>query len=166
MRSSIWYRKESKGTSLHLTPPFYSFFFFLVVIISGFMKNVFIPVAFVLFFAGGALAQGNAWDFLRPITDFAVSVDLPVKFVVFLLALAIFVISLLAYTKSRSKRLLLVSVAFFLFSLKWLVKLIDIFYSPGTFLSDSSENIFELGIMLSLLIALFYRKSWGKFFEN
>jgi len=85
---------------------------------------------------------------------------------VFFLALAIFIISLFAYSKSKSRRILLVSLAFFLFTVKWLVKILDIFYSPGRFLSDSSENLFELGIMVSLLVALFYRKSWKKVFAN
>ena len=95
------------------------------------------------------------WDFLRPFTIMAAELDPYIKIVVFLLALGIFYISYRAYAKNKSKRLLFVSVAFALFAFKWLIKLIDIFFSPGTFLADSSENIFELLILLSLFIALF-----------
>ena len=129
------------------------------------MKKYLLPV-FLLLNSFVVFAQDYAWEALRPISDVAKDIDLPIKFIVFLLALAIFIVSVLAYQKSKSKRLLLVSLAFLLFSLKWLVKIIDIFYSPGEFLADSSENIFELGILLSLLVALFYRKSWDKVFRK
>ncbi len=124
------------------------------------MKKFLIPI--LILFSGNVFAENYAWDALRPVTDIAKEVDLPVKIIVFLLALSIFVISFLAYQKSKSKRILLVTIAFALFSLKWFVKLIDLFYSPGNFLTDSSENIFELGIMVSLLVALFYNKSWKR----
>ena len=38
----------------------------------------------------------------------------------------------------------IISGAFFLFAVKWLLKVLDLFLSPGTFLPDASENIFEL----------------------
>ncbi|MCR4369106.1 MAG: hypothetical protein NUV67_04335 [archaeon] len=126
-------------------------------------KNAIIGLALVAN-ASIVFAQDYAWDVLRPFSEFAAAIDMPVKFIVLLLALSIFVISLLAYNKTRSKRLLLVSIAFFLFSTKWIVKILDLYVSPGAFLSDSSENIFELGIMFSLLIALFYNDSWKKKF--
>ena len=126
----------------------------------------FLVLPLLIFLSLNVSAEEYVWDFLRPVSEFAQSIDFPVKVVVFLLAVAIFIISVLAYSKSKSKRILLVAFAFFLFSLKWLVQIIDIFYSPGDFLSKSSENIFELGIMLSLLVAIFYRKSWRRFFEK
>ena len=128
------------------------------------MKKI-LPILFVLVLASGAFAA-QVWDPLRSVTEAADTFNTPIKMLVFLLAAAIFAISLLAYSKSKSKRILLVSLAFLFFSLKWLVKIIDIFYSPGNFLSDASENVFELGILLSLLVALFYRKSWSKFFDR
>ncbi|HZX19621.1 MAG TPA: hypothetical protein VFF13_01250 [archaeon] len=128
------------------------------------MKKIFLPILLVLFSAN-VFAQDYLWDSLRPVTDFAQSLDLPIKIIVFLLSTAIFVISYIAYSKTKSKRLLLVSIAFFFFALKWLVKTLDLVYSPGNFLSDSSENIFELIILVSLLVALFY-KGKGKPFAN
>ncbi|HLC79814.1 MAG TPA: hypothetical protein VJG83_05350 [archaeon] len=119
-------------------------------------------IGFLLLFSNIVFAQ-YAWDNLRPITDFAKEVDLPVKVAVFVLSVAIFAISLLAYSKSKSKRIMLISFAFFLFSAKWLVKVIDVFYSPGTFLSDSSENLFDFGILACLFLALFYKRSSGPF---
>lgn len=95
------------------------------------------------------------WDFLRPLTDFAGVFDPYIKIIVLLFAFAIFVVSLFAYRKSKSKKLLLVTIAFFLFALKWLTKVFDIFVSPGNFLSDASENVFEFLILLSLFSALF-----------
>lgn len=95
------------------------------------------------------------WDFLRPLTEIAAQLDPYVKIIVFLLALGLFIISYLAYTKNKSKRLLFVSAAFAFFAIKWLFKLVDIFISPGLFLADSSENVFELLILASLFIALF-----------
>lgn len=109
-------------------------------------------------------AEPHIWDSLRPLASFAGEINAPVKFAVFLLASAVFVVSLLAYQKSKSKRMLIVSAAFFFFALKWLVKLVDHFVSPGSFLADSSENVFELIILVSLFTALFYKpdKSKGK----
>src|SRR3989338_559703 len=126
----------------------------------------FLPVLFLVLLSSAVFAQDNLWDYLRLEVQLAESLDLPVKVVVFLLSLAIFSVSVLAYSKSKSKRILLVSIAFLLFTLKWAVKIIDIYYSPGNFISDSVENIFELGIFLSLLVALLYRKSWSRFFEK
>ena len=126
----------------------------------------FLLFIFLILISSQVLGESMFWDLLRPEVEIAKTVELPVKLVVFLLSLFVFAISALAYSKSKSKRILLVSFAFFLFTLKWLVKIMDIFYSPGDFLSDESENIFELGILLSLLIALFYKKSWNKFFDK
>jgi len=95
------------------------------------------------------------WDFLRPLTDLAFQLDPIIKIIVLLLSFGIFVISLLAYRKSKSQKLLFVTIAFFFFAIKWLVKVFDIFFSPGVFLSDSSENVFEFLILISLFMAIF-----------
>lgn len=94
------------------------------------------------------------WDSLRPVTDFAAQIDPLVKILVFLLAAGFSVIAFMAYRKNPSKKLLFVSLAFLFFALKWLVKLVDVFLSPGTFLSDSSENVFELMILGFLFFAI------------
>lgn len=95
------------------------------------------------------------WDFLRPLVDFAAAVDIYVKFAVFALAVAILAISVLAFRKARSRRLLFVTVAFFLFAVKWGIKILDIYFSPGNFLADTSENIFEFSILALLFFAIF-----------
>ncbi len=97
---------------------------------------------------------GYFWDFLRPLAEFAAQIDLFTKVVVALLAFSMFVVAFKAYRKSSSKKMLFVSLAFFLFALKWLVKIADLFFSPGSFLSDSSENVFELMILGLLFYAI------------
>ena len=128
------------------------------------MRNLLIPL-FLIIVSIPVFAQEKIWDALRPMARFAFEFDFPIKVFVLLLATAIFIISLLAYSKSKSKRILLVTIAFFFFALKWLVKIMDVYVSPGEFLSDSSENIFELIILVSLLVALFYKKP-GKLFNG
>jgi len=95
------------------------------------------------------------WDFLRPLTQQVIDIDFATRLIVFLLSLAIMGISLLAWKKSRSKRLAFVSIAFVLFAVKWALKVIDLIISPGEFFHRAAENIFELAILASLFIALF-----------
>jgi len=95
------------------------------------------------------------WDVLRPLTEAAYAVDVPVKFLVFFLSLGILVVAVLAFRKTKSRRFLLVGLAFAFFAAKWALKIIDIFYSPGIFLGDASENVFELLILAMLFLAIF-----------
>jgi len=95
------------------------------------------------------------WDFLRPVADAAVALDPLIKGIVFLLSLAMFLLSVSSYRKTRSEKFLFISAAFFLFSFKWLLKIFDVVLSPGNFFSDSSENVFELLIFASLFLAVF-----------
>jgi len=98
--------------------------------------------------------MSNMWDFLRPLDQFAVSISGPIEIVVFVISVFIFAISLMAYFKAKSRRLLFVSAAFFLFMVKWLLQTVDFFVSPGLFFSVPSQGIVELVIMLLLLIAM------------
>ncbi len=103
------------------------------------------------------------WDFLRPFTGLAYEFDYAVKWIVFLFSIALFAISLMAYLKKKKEkkdfkaigRLMFVTLAFFFFVLKWGLKIVDLYFSPGIFLADASENIFELLIFISLFVALF-----------
>ena len=95
------------------------------------------------------------WDFLRPITDQAITVDFGTRIIVFLLSMALMVISLLALRKTKSNKFLFVSIAFMLFATKWALKVVDLFVSPGEFFHRAAENIFELAILASLFIAIF-----------
>ncbi|MDP2974008.1 MAG: hypothetical protein Q8N60_03070, partial [Candidatus Diapherotrites archaeon] len=63
--------------------------------------------------------------------------------------------ALLAFKRSKSRKLLFVSIAFTLFTVKWALKVVDLFFSPGEFFNRAAENIFELLILASLFIAIF-----------
>ena len=98
------------------------------------------------------------WDYLRPLTQFAVEIDLFTRGVVLLLAIGLFLISYLAFKRTNSGKFLFVAVAFFFFAAKWAIKVMDFFYSPGDFFNRAAEDIFELIILSSLFIALFKKE--------
>ncbi len=97
----------------------------------------------------------NLWDILSPLTQVAWNMNLAAESLAMLLSFAILAISLLAYRKTHSKRLLLVTAAFFLFALKWVLKVIDQFISPGFFFGRASEAVVELAILGILFYAIF-----------
>ncbi len=115
--------------------------------------------SFLLFFVSLiplAFAKGP-WDLLRPVVSMAYSFDNITKFLVFIFSLVLFFIAVKAYFKTKSRRFLLIGGAFSLFAFKWLLKILDLFLSPGTFLPDASENVFELFILVFLFVALFFK---------
>lgn len=95
------------------------------------------------------------WDFLRPITEQAIAIDFATRIIVFVLSMAILAVALLAYRRSKSRRLAFVTIAFLLFAAKWALKVADMFISPGEFFNRAAENVFELAILASLFMALF-----------
>ena len=95
------------------------------------------------------------WDFLRPVTQIAWNFDLFAEALAMFLSLLVLSIAVLAYKRKKSTRLLLVALAFFLFALKWILKVADQFISPGFFFSRASEALFELAILALLFVALF-----------
>ncbi len=97
------------------------------------------------------------WDFLRPITQYFSDIDFVTRAIVLALSAALFVIAALAYRKSKSNKMMFVSIAFFLFALKWALKVADLVISPGEFFNRAAENVFELFILASLFIAIFKR---------
>ncbi|PIN98985.1 MAG: hypothetical protein COT90_01825 [Candidatus Diapherotrites archaeon CG10_big_fil_rev_8_21_14_0_10_31_34] len=112
-----------------------------------FVSFLLIPLAFA----------SGPWDFLRPLTEMAYSFDSITKFLVFVVSLVLCFIAVKAYFKSKSKRFLLIGTAFFLFAIKGFLKILDLFVSPGWFLGDASENVFELIILALFFVALFFK---------
>lgn len=99
------------------------------------------------------------WDFLRPLIDFANIIDPFVRFIVFIFAFILMFIALLAYKKNtENKRMLLLAFAFGLFALEGLLKIIDIFFSPGTFLAGPTENLIDVLILALLFFAVLRKK--------
>ena len=94
----------------------------------------------------------------RLLSELAANMDIITRFIVLLFSLAMLVVAGLAYKKTRSQRLMFVAVAFLLFAVKWLLKVVDLYLSPGTFFPDASENVFELFILLSLFLAIFRKQ--------
>lgn len=113
-------------------------------------------VSFVLLI-GLVFAESKPWDFLRPIDSAAESFGAVTTWIVFLLSAGLMVIALLAYRKKHSRRYALIALAFVFFFLKWLLKVVDIYFSPGHFFSWAAESVFELVIFASLFLALFKR---------
>ena len=95
------------------------------------------------------------WDFLRPLIQGAANIDFATRIIVFALSIALMSVSLIAYRRSKSKKLAFVSLAFTLFAVKWALKVIDLAVSPGEFFHRAAENVFELAILASLFMALF-----------
>lgn len=95
------------------------------------------------------------WDFLRPITQEAVYLDSFTRAVVFGLAVFLFVVAILAYNRTKSNRMLFVTIAFFFIAAEWTLNVLDLFLSPGEFFHRAAANIFELVALLSLFMAIF-----------
>ena len=115
-------------------------------------------LTFLCAFVSAQTAVHQALEPLRVVSELAANMDIITRFIVLVFSLAILVIAGLAYKKTESRRLLFVAVAFLLFAVKWLLKVVDLYLSPGTFFPDTSENVFELFILLSLFLALFRKQ--------
>ncbi|MFH1751419.1 MAG: hypothetical protein ABH821_00560 [archaeon] len=112
----------------------------------------------LIFFSSFAFAfmdtSINVTQELRNIRDVIYSIDFLIRTIIFLLALGIGAIAVLAYIKKRSQRLFFVSIAFSLFAVKWLLKIVDLFFFNVHYFTDPIENVFELLILALLFLAL------------
>lgn len=95
------------------------------------------------------------WDILRPVTNQAIAFDFVTTIIIFAFSVALFAVSVLAYRRTKSRRFLFVTLAFFLFVAKWTLNVADLFISPGYFFHRAANNIFELGILVCLFLAIF-----------
>ena len=132
-------------------------------------RKLFVAITALALLALPALAfaeESRAWDALRPASEFAKDIELIVKWLLLVVSAVLFAISAMAYYKSGSRRVMFISAAFFLFVVASLVKIFDIYFSPGYFFSEASSDLMQLLIMLIIFVAVFVRKSYNKFFEK
>ncbi len=116
------------------------------------MKKIFV-LGFLLFLLQGVFAA--PWDFLRIPTEMATTLNPIVMWLVFIVALVVMIISLLALKRKNTQKLLFVSVAFSLFFLNSALSLLDLYASPGIFMNFAVQGVFDLLIIGALFIALF-----------
>ncbi len=95
------------------------------------------------------------WDPLKMLIAGAETLAAPIIWIVLVLSIALFAIAFLAYRKNRTKKLLFVCIAFFLFAVKFILMTLDLYVSPGKFFSVPIGNVFDLAIMLLLFAAIF-----------
>ena len=139
---------------------FLPFFLFSVLLLSKWRtymyKKYFLVASFLLAFCSFAFASVQSpFQPLKDLSHLIAQFDFYTRFIVFFFSLGILVIAAIAYKRTKSRRMLLIAGAFFLFAAKWGIKIMDLYFSPGFFFPDASENIVELVILLLLLIALF-----------
>ncbi|MBU0636464.1 hypothetical protein KKE06_05550 [Candidatus Micrarchaeota archaeon] len=99
-------------------------------------------------------AQIYLWNSLRPLEQVSEGLNIISTVVVLLLSLGLFAISLKAYGKNNSNRFLLLSLAFGIMFAKFLIKLLDFFYSPGYFFSQAAQNVFDFFVLIALFSSL------------
>ncbi len=97
------------------------------------------------------------WDPLRIFDQYAVSFDTYITPLVLVVSLILLAVSIRAYQKNSTKRFLLITIAFAFFAAKWLLRLLDLFISPGNFFSIAAQDVFELMILFALFFALFQK---------
>jgi hypothetical protein len=116
------------------------------------MKKLLIVLS-LLFILQNAFAA--AWDVFRIPVEIAIALNPFVMGLLFLVSLAILGIALLALKKKKSKRLMIVAIAFGLIFIKSALGLIDLYVSPGIFMNFAVQGFFDLLIVGAFAIALF-----------
>ncbi len=94
------------------------------------------------------------WEFLKEPISYLGQFSVYIAILFFLVAIVLFLISLLAWKKKPSKKLLIVSVAFGLFFIKSILVVLDYFFSPGYFMNYAIQGFFDLIILTILFVSL------------
>jgi len=95
------------------------------------------------------------WDPLRAPANAIGFAEPVVVWVVLLVSLGIFAISVLAWKKKHSSKLAWVSAAFALFFIKSVLVVLDLYVSSGNFFNYSIQSFFDLLIIAGLFVAIF-----------
>lgn len=117
----------------------------------GFIAGILVLLLLIVWSQG---TQIYLWNSLRPFENISESLNTITTIVLLLLSLGLFYIALRAYNKKQTPQFLLLSVAFGIFALKFLVQTIDIFYSPGYFFSPAAKNVFDFFVLVALFASL------------
>ena len=117
----------------------------------GFVALIIILLLLVILGEGSQL---YVWNSLRPFENASESLNTFTTLVVLVLSLGLFYISLRAHDKKPTSQFLLLSIAFGIFALKFLIQSIDIFYSPGYFFSPAAKNVFDFFVLAALFASL------------
>ena len=117
--------------------------------------------------AGGLLLAPLVWaqspisaitDPLRTLTNDVAQFDFITRLVVLLVSLALAFVAVRAWKRGSNETLQWIALAFLLFSLKYLLKMLDLFVSPGYFFTDAAENVIELLALGVFAYVIFFRK--------
>lgn len=92
---------------------------------------------------------------LRWLAEEAGELDYAIRIIVFLFSAAIAGIGFMAWKKSPQTRVKWIAIAFGLFAFKWLLKVMDMFVSSGSFFPDHAENVIELISLALIAFAIF-----------
>ncbi|MDO8627704.1 MAG: hypothetical protein Q7K42_04515 [Candidatus Diapherotrites archaeon] len=121
-----------------------------------FLILLFVLVSGIFVFAADYVTPvSSVTDPVRSLGDFVGQFDYITRFIVLALTVFLLYVSYTAYNKSKSERLFFVFLAFGLFFVKWLLKVFDIFFSPGEFFASTYQNVSEFLILGALFLALF-----------
>lgn len=96
----------------------------------------------------------QVWNSLRPLEQASETMNFVSTITVLLLSAGLFAISLKAFQKNNSNRFLLLSLAFGIMFVKFLIKILDFFYSPGYFFSQAAQNVFDFLVLIALFASL------------
>ncbi len=119
---------------------------------------VIVLLALVFVFGQGYLI-GSITDPLRALANEAQQFDFITRMVVFLFAVAVAIVAVAAWNRTRNEKIGLVAWAFGLLAFKWLLKVMDLFVSSGQFFPDHAENVIELVSLALLAYTLFGMRS-------
>jgi hypothetical protein len=85
---------------------------------------------------------------------FGLDADSLINILSSLLAVVLFLISLLSYLRDRRRRLLFVTGAFFLFAVRGFLIVMSDYSVPGAVWIDSLANLLDFGVLLLFFLGL------------
>jgi hypothetical protein len=92
---------------------------------------------------------------LRWLTEEAGQFDYAIRVIVLLFSAAIAVIGFKAWQRTPHTRVKWIALAFGLIAFKWVLKVMDMFVSTGSFFPDHAENVIELVSLALIAFAIF-----------
>ncbi len=110
-------------------------------------------ILLLTFLVNGVFA--NPWDFLRIVPETAALINPILIWALLLTSIIILIISIISLKKTKSQRLLFVTIAFTFFFINSFLNVVDFYFSPGYFMNFAVQGLFDFLVILSLFIAIF-----------